>query len=431
MSERAVTEVEASQDSIVRSGAEPAITPFAELSRLMLVGIDSNQNNNLLWTAQTAPNGPWDRIYAPVNTEYSYILLGTGSTVDGRVAVAAQTRAAPQVVHYIDEAEEGPDGEERWNAPVDLGMPDGVGGFVDLVMGRDADGRVEIFGVDGNSGTVWWIYQNPDQIVDTTEEVTPPGSTTPITVHVQVAEPPAQPWSGWTSLPGTGIARLRVANDASGRILLVGTGKDPSATSVNVISQMVATALNPSDWSGWSRIDNADSGTAQSVPTAVLDNDGAVNIFMVGSLTQVVQIRQKPPGGPGGPGWSAWSRPGMVGQTLVNVTSAFAGNGEIVLVALDENLGVHANYQVDVDKLQQWSGWQQIGVAPGFGLPAMDYNADGSLTYFQGQNSIDGVQFISQTAPDSTSWSAGWTMLADNGIFTYGIVRDLTPPSSS
>lgn len=425
MSDAARTEHELEDGAFLPGDSDE--TPFAELSRLMLVGIDANQDNHILWTAQVSPNGPWNRVYAPVNETNAYIVLGTGSTTDGRVALVAQTKTAPVAVHYIDEAAEGPGGEQRWNAPVDLAMPAGVAGFVELAMTRDADGRIEVFGIDGATGTVWWIYQNPPKIVDTTEQVTPPGSTTPITVHVQVAEPPDTPWSGWVSLPGEAVARLTVTNDATGRVTLIGTGQDPQAVAVYVISQAKATALTSADWSAWARIDNADSGAAGSKPTAVLDNEGAINIFMVGSLSEVVQIRQEPPGGPG---WSGWHRPGMTGKTLVNVTSAFAGDGQIVLVALDENLGLHANYQDDA-LFQQWTGWQQIGVAPDLGLTAMDYNANGGLTYFQGESRSNGVKFITQATMDSTSWTAGWTMLADNGIFTYGIVRDLTPPSAS
>ena len=99
-------------------------------------------------------------------------------------------------------------------------------------------------------------------------------------------------------------------------------------------------------------------------------------------------------------------------------------------VTLDENLVLYANTQTDAQS-QSWSGWRQIGTAPGFGQAAMDYNADGSLSYFQGESRIDGVQFISQLAPDSPEWSTSWSMLADNGIYTYGIVRDLTPPETT
>lgn len=402
-------------------------TPFAEFSRLMLVGIDSGQHNHILWTAQTTPNGPWDRKYAPVNTEFSYTVLGTGSTTDGRVAMVAQTRTSPVVVHYIDEAPDAPSCEERWNAPVDLGLPAGVAGFDELAMIRDADGRVEVFGVDGGSGEVWWIYQNPPKIVERTEHIIPPGSTTPITVHVKVPVAPDTPWSTWTSLPGDGVAQLTVADEADGRITIIGTGRTPSAAAVYVNSQTKGTALTPADWTGWSRIDDAASGTAGSKPTAVLDPEGFLNIFMVGAGAEIVQTRQTKPNSQQ---WSEWYRPGMIGKTLVNATAGFDGDGDVVLVALDEKLGLHANYQADALN-QIWSGWQQIGVAPGFGLVAIDFNADGSLTYFQGESKINGIKFITQVAPDSTSWTAGWTMLADNGMITYGIVRDLTPPEES
>ena len=50
MSEAARTEHELEQASIPPSGVA-TVTPFAELSPLMLVGIDTNQANHLLWTA--------------------------------------------------------------------------------------------------------------------------------------------------------------------------------------------------------------------------------------------------------------------------------------------------------------------------------------------------------------------------------------------
>ncbi|WP_139112648.1 hypothetical protein [Hoeflea olei] len=421
MSEAATTE--APGDTATVPGQQPAIAPFAELSRLMLVGIDANQGHHILWTAQAVPNGPWNKVYAPVNADTSYLVLGTGSTTDGRVAMAALTRAEPAAVHYIDEAPQAPGGEERWNAPVDLGLPSGVAGFVQLAMQRDADGRVEIFGVDGAAGGVWWIYQNPSRLVERTEEVVPPGSTTPITVQGMVTEPPQTPWSDWIRLPGEGIARLTVANDVTGRIALVATGNDPQATAVYVNAQMRDPALAAADWTGWTRIDTAASGTAGAVPTAVLDPAGCLNIFMVGARAQVVQTRQTEPGAST---WSDWHQVSLIGAAVVNVVSAFDGAGNIVLMALDENLGLHANCQSDARR-QVWSGWQQVGVAPGFGLAAMDYNADGALSYFQGESATDGVQFVSQVAPNSSHWSAAWTTLADTGIFTYGIVRDLTP----
>lgn len=425
MSDAARTEIDLHEDAILPAN-NPEITPFAELSRLMVIGLDVNQGNKALWTAQTEPNGPWSGIWTAIN-DNAYLVLGTGSTTDGRVAMVAQTKNAPLKVHYIDEAPQGPGGTERWNAPVNLGMPDGLAGFHQFEMTRDADGRIEIFGVDDSGGNVWWIYQNPPKIVDKTEQVTPPGATEPITVHVKVAEPPDNPWSDWIPLAGQHVSGITVSNNADGRVVVIGLGQDPKDRGVYVNQEKTGTSLAPGDWTGWVRIDNAMSGGAGSLPTAVLDKQGAVNIFMVGNLAEVVQTRQQPPGGDT---WTEWVRPGMTGSVLFNVTSAIDGDGHISLMAVGEHAQLFYNQQL-VSLTQQWSGWEQVGKVEDFGAIAMDYNADGRLTYFQGMSKTNSLKIVSQYVIDSTSWSAGWTMLADNGIFTYGVVRDLTPPEKS
>ena len=426
MSDAERTEIELEEGAYLpAAGAEREETPFAELSRLMVVAIDPDRDDRLCWNAQTAPNGPWGTAWTPVS-DTAYILLGTGATMDGRVAMVAQTEASPPAVHYIDEAPQGPGGSERWNAPINLGMPDGAAGFVQLAMTRDTDGRIEVFGVDEADGNVWWIHRNPPKIVDRTEKVTPPGSTTPITVHVKVAEPPDEPWSAWIPLPGQHVSRLTAASNADGRVVLIATGQDPKARAVHVNQQKAGTARSAADWTGWTRIDDAMSGTAGSQPTAALDRQGAVNIFMVGALAEVAYIRQHPPGGTG---WTGWARPGMTGEVLSNVTAGLNGDGEIVLAAVGEQSQLFMNMQFDA-RFQQWTGWQRVARLPGFGEIAMDYNADGRLSFF-GSNSRAGDLFLlSQVARDSTGWDAGFTVLADGGIGSYGVVRDLTPPGA-
>jgi len=120
-------------------------------------------------------------------------------------------------------------------------------------------------------------------------------------------------------------------------------------------------------------------------------------------------------------------RPGMTGGVLFNVTSAIDGDGHISLMAVGEHAQLYYKQQLD-SLLQQWTAWEQVGKVEDFGLMRMNYNADGRLTYFQGMSKTDSLKIVTQFVTDSTSWSAGWSMLADNGIFTYGVVRDLTPP---
>jgi hypothetical protein len=426
MTEAPRTEIELEEGAFL-PGPDRGMTPFAELSRLMVVAADMS-SDKLVWKAQSEPNGPWGDDWTPVS-DTDYGVFAAGSTTDGRVAIAAQTRTAPKAVHYIDEQADNVGAIQNWNPPVDLGLPPQVEELTQLCMTRDADGRIAIFGVDGQSGTVWWIFQNPDKIVDKTEHVVPPGQKEPIIVHVQIAEPPDEAWSSWSPLSGAHIARITVANNADGRILVAGTGQDPSSTAVYVNQETDPLTLTPAQWSGWTRIDTPASGTSLGAtpPSAVLDPEGAVNIFMIGDFSEVVQLRQDPPGSST---WAEWVRPGMTGQVLVNVASAFDGHGHIVLAAIDENRGLHANYQIDALH-QTWTGWQKIGVVPDFGRIVMDYNSDGRLTCFQGLSKTDGLAIISQVTPDSTSWSAGWTSLASSNIASFQVVRDLTPPAST
>ncbi len=410
-------------DIFMPGEGESLAAPFFELSRLMVVAIDSAQDNKLVWKAQDAPNGVWGETWTPISKE-AYQVLATGSTVDGRVAIVAETSGSAEI-HYIDEAIENPPGEARWNPPVNLGLPDGVAGMVRLVMARDAGGRIEVFGVDGQTGGVWWIFQNPPKIVEKTEEVIPPGQTEPITVHAMVQEPPDQPWSVWQKLNGVEAGDLSLANNADGRIVLVATTLQPANKQVHVTQQKSAKALSPSDWTGWERVDTPSSGQTNSQPVVALDPEGVVNIFMVGAHTQAVQLRQAKPGSLT---WATWISPGMTGSPLANLACGLQGNGNLILFAVDVNEVLHTNYQPSA-LTQHWSGWRRSAVAPGFGILATDYNADGVLSFFTTNTKDDSLHMLTQADLDSTCWDAGFTRLAAGGMFTYGVVRDLTPPA--
>ena len=398
--------------------------PFFELSRLMVVAIDSTQDNKLVWKAQDRPNGVWGESWTPISTT-AYRVLGTGCTLDGRVAMVAQTAENPEI-QYIDEATDNPPGAQRWNAPVNLGLPPGTAGLVQLAMARDAGGRIEVFGVDGQTGGVWWIFQNPPKMVEKTEEVIPPGQSQPVKVHVMVPEPPVQPWSDWQKLDGAEAGRLSLANNADGRIVLVATSLEPTNKQVLVTQQKTANALAPSDWSGWERIDNASSGSTDGQPVVTLDAEGSVNIFMVGANAQIVQLRQTKPGALT---WGTWICPGMIDSAIVNLASGLQGDGDLMLLAVDENKALYTNYEASA-LTQHWSGWRKSAIAPGFGLLAADYNSDGVVSFFTTDSQTDSMYMLTQADLDSTSWDAGFTALASGGIFTYGVVRDLTPPVS-
>ncbi|TGR16300.1 hypothetical protein EN839_34045, partial [Mesorhizobium sp. M1C.F.Ca.ET.196.01.1.1] len=108
---------------------------------------------------------------------------------------------------------------------------------------RDADGRVEIFLTD-NQGRIWWIYQNPDVIVQVQKTITPPGTTTPIVVTVDVLAPPAQPWSDWQQLNGQ-LVTVTAIRQGDGRIALFGIN---SGLHLYRCQQTKPQAFKVSDW---------------------------------------------------------------------------------------------------------------------------------------------------------------------------------------
>lgn len=426
MTEAPRTEIELEDDAFLPDRAAVDVTPTFELSRLMVIGIDAGNGDKLVWRAQVAPNAPWGPGWTPIN-DNGYGKLAGGATTDGRVAVVAQTNGSPRTVHYITEAEP-VDGQERWSAPVDLGLPQGLGGFVQFAMARDAGGRVEIFGVDDSGGNVWWIYQNPPKIVEKTIQVVPPGQTEPITITVYEPEPPDQPWSAWMPLAGSGANALTACNTADDRILLFALKKgDSPQQPLLTNAQKDLTTLQPDQWTGWQRIDTPAIGLPASVPTATLDTNGAVNVFAVADLAEVAQRRQSTGDGSH---WDAWCRPGMIGQPVVGVVAALDGQNHIGLVAMDESRRLYGNLQTNAD-FQQWNTWQPINVAPDFGTLHMDYNADGRLSLFLLGGDSGKLWVLSQVALNSTAWDAGWTELAEGGLSHFTVVRDLTPPKAA
>ena len=89
--------------------------------------------------------------------------------------------------------------------------------------------------------------------------------------------------------------------------------------------------------------------------------------------------------------------------------------------------------QLDVEA-QQWSGWTPFATVGSLPRLALDYNADGRLTFFSHPVAtppkLGGLWCKSQMALDSTEWELAWTELAPDGIQDYAVVRDLTPPTS-
>src|ERR1044072_615714 len=120
----------------------PPFTPkppfFFELSRLMVVAIKGGNSGQLVYRAQTKPNGPWEPSWTPIEGAQTFNALGAGLTGGGRVAIVAQPTSNAGVL-YIDEKQNTLN--EGWNAPVNLGKPAGIHGFHFLATTYDTEGR--------------------------------------------------------------------------------------------------------------------------------------------------------------------------------------------------------------------------------------------------------------------------------------------------
>jgi hypothetical protein len=397
--------------------------PFFELSRLMVVAVDTS-TSFLSYKAQTKPNGPWEANWTPIDKKYIYTLATSGLTKDGRVAVAGQIQGGG--IAYIDESTDQSGGIERWNAPVLLGSPGGNTNVVSLSMARDVDGRVEIFAVAASTGTIWWIYQNPDQIVEKDVTITPPGTTTPITVKVQERVPPATPWSGWQQIPG-GLISIKACRQGDGRIALFGIN---SNNNLYRCVQANATTLKVGDWSQWVQMDDALTGKILYM-APVVGPMGALHLFAINTNKQVIHTLQRPAATDT---WTPWLRNGFSRTGFNMVAPGLDGNGHLMLVAADATNVISANTQTNPAALA-WTGWQDIANSSWPVQLALDYNADGRLALFSHWllppgSGIGGLWTISQAAIDSTEWELEWTQLAASSIQQYSVVRDLTPPAS-
>ena len=406
-------------------GAPPGGIPFFERSRLMVVAVQAN--GQLVCKGQTKPNGPWEANWTPIDTVHSFGPMTAGITGDGRVAVVAQT-ASVSGVFFIDEQQNALN--VGWNPPVDLGRPPGVAAFYTFAMAYDADGRLEVFGLDNSTlspggGRIWWKYQNPNRIVQKTIQVTPPGTKTPITVTVNETEPPATPWSDWYQLPG-GLSNLIAKRNADGRLTLFGINLQGH---VYRNDQKNVPALQPSDWTGFVQIDTAIGPC--SAMTATLDNFGALNLFVINQgSNQLLHCWQSPPTSAT---WTAWTTPGYIVPGVQALASGIDGDGHIVLAATDKNLVHYTSHQWSAST-QQWSGWIPFSSTSHPPRLALDYNADGRLSLFShwllsNAPPYGGLWVVSQMKVDSTEWEFGWTELAKGDIVQYVVVRDLTPPT--
>jgi hypothetical protein len=367
--------------------------PFFENSRLMAVAIHAN-SKNLIWRAQSKPNGPWVTDWAPISTTNRYDAMVTGMSREGRVIVVGHAGPTPAVHFYIQSFV-----DDSWEGPVNLALPPGVPAFSVLATARSADGRINIFGQARDTGNVWWIYQNPE-----------------------VPKPP-NAWSAWQPLAARRLTVMTAGNSGDATIVLAGSVFDAATVHVFYTRQKTTDAKVPADWIPW--MDMTQGHFDGYAPAFRLDGGSNLNLFAIGTgSVDVLQTRQLPVNSNS---FTPWAFPSMVGQTIAYIATGIDGDNHMVIAAQDKAGKIYVNYMRD-RAAQTWSGWQQIADRIYAGPLSLDYNADGRLTLFMREATGDlRLWCISQIAINSTTWEAIPTLLSASALTDYGIARDLTP----
>jgi acylphosphatase len=232
------------------------------------------------------------------------------------------------------------------------------------VVGRNQDGRLEIFGLGTDNG-LWHKW-----------EAAPNGA-----------------WSSWASLGGILTCEPEVARNADGRLEVFARGTD------NALWHLWQTA--PSNgWSGWASL----GGVIYSDPCAIQNADGRLEVFARGTDDALWHRWQVAPNG----AWSGWaSLGGIITSEPVATRNA---DKRIEILARGTDLALWHIWQTAPSN--GWSAWASLG-----GIitsdPSVCMNLDGRLEIFV-RGTDNALWHKWQTAPNG-NWS-GWTSLG--GIIT-------------
>lgn len=196
--------------------------------------------------------------------------------------------------------------------------------LVDITVGINANGYLDVFALDPNPG-VWHIWQT---------------------------NPNTGEWSGgdWQPIWGVDLQSIEVVSNQDGRLELFGLGKD---------GKMYHTwqTLPNYDWSDWSQLGDA-AGLRQF--TVGRNADGRLEVFALDPNPGVWHVWQtNPNGGAGYNNWSGWqpiwgASFGLQGQLMV----ANNTDGSLELFGLDNNPCAWHSWKDLITG--EWSDWVPI-----------------------------------------------------------------------
>ncbi|KAK0703712.1 hypothetical protein B0T26DRAFT_732354 [Lasiosphaeria miniovina] len=269
-----------------------------------------------------------------------------------------------------------------WSGWYSHGSPSGVVLGGSPIVGRNVDGRLQVF-VRGNEGNLWSVPQSS----------------------------PGGGWGGWISLghpQAVGITdSASVAANADGRLEIFAQGVDQN------LYHIWQTTPGGS-WSGWD-LRGSPSGGIEGVLSIATSQDGRMEVFAVGNDGALWHIWQLSVNG----GWSNWFNHGTPsGET-------FAGSGIPPMTAAQSDGRIQLFIPSASGKMWRISqttingGWTSFVSHGNPGSPsklftdpgAIIAQADGTLIFTMPAQG--GIYQISQTKP-SGDWSS-WSLQVPSG----------------
>jgi hypothetical protein len=309
--------------------------------------------------AQVAPNGGWGEGWLYEGRPLPRVPITAhlvGRNADGRQEIFAIGDDGALWQKW----QKTPNG--GWSNWSTLGGPVGARPLTGLAVGRNQDGRQEVF-VIGSDDNAWQIWQTA----------------------------PNGGWSDWAKLgqPAAGIRpsdRITVTNNADGRQELFVMGGDNALWHI----WQVAPNVGWTDWASLGKPRDTFDGSEPpkdrdlSEPIVQRNADGHLEVFCPGNGAFCNRWQESPGSNVWRhEGWNAKPSPGEgVGIVWLDAALNFTNHLEVFALADDGALW-HA-WQIDVAPF--WSKWESLG-SPSSGIQAADRltigtNQDGRLEVF-------------------------------------------------
>lgn len=331
------------------SGGEPAVASNAD-GRLEVFVEAPGPTTTELWHVWQEAGGAWSgwaSLGAPPGSFLGFPVAARNQ--DGRLE--AFVRVGLMSTGVVWHVWQDPASPTAWSGWDDLGGPPGGVGAHFLVVGQNADGRLELFTL-GTDGAAWHVWQ--------------------------VAAGGA--WAAWTALgqpAGTSIVNLALGTNADGRLDLFGTALDGALWHTWQEAG--------GGWSAWASL-GGPAGANLAGPAVGRNADGRLEVVAVADQHAVWHLAQSSAGG----GWGSWASlgapPGVAFLGTPRIGANQDGRLEVFLFGVDD-----AVWHIWQEPGGGWSTWESLGGEPANAV-GVGRNADGRLEVFATARPKGGAQ---------------------------------------